>query len=122
MLAYMNRESLRRRWKRGETWFWSRSRGELWHKGATSGHTQQVASIRYDCDGDALLVEVEQSGPACHTGRVQLFLPGASTDGRPGRRGGENYGDPKADPSAKLEAIIAERDAERPEGRIRRTF
>ncbi|KEP29375.1 phosphoribosyl-AMP cyclohydrolase, partial [Bacillus safensis] len=68
-LAYMNQESYEKTLETGETWFYSRSRNELWHKGATSGHTQQVISIRYDCDKDALLVLVAPSGPACHTGR-----------------------------------------------------
>src|SRR5437764_14300589 len=67
-LAYMNAESLRRTLDTGETWFWSRSRAELWHKGATSGHTQRVVNVRADCDTDALLVAVEPRGPACHTG------------------------------------------------------
>lgn len=73
MLAYMNEASLRKSLETGETWFWSRSRGELWHKGATSGHTQQIVSIHYDCDGDALLVRVRQNGPACHTGSYSCF-------------------------------------------------
>ena len=68
MLAYMNAESFARTLAEGETWFWSRSRAELWHKGATSGHTQRVVSMRVDCDADALLVAVEPHGPACHTG------------------------------------------------------
>ena len=68
MLAYMNGESLARTVETGYTWFWSRSRQELWNKGATSGHTQRVLSITYDCDGDTLLVKVEQKGAACHTG------------------------------------------------------
>jgi phosphoribosyl-ATP pyrophosphohydrolase/phosphoribosyl-AMP cyclohydrolase len=72
-LAYMNAESLRRTLGSGETWFWSRSRGELWHKGATSGHTQRVIDIHLDCDADALLVRVEPAGPACHTGRTSCF-------------------------------------------------
>jgi phosphoribosyl-ATP pyrophosphohydrolase/phosphoribosyl-AMP cyclohydrolase len=72
-LAYMNAKSLQRTLETGETWFWSRSRGELWHKGATSGNTQRVVEIRYDCDGDALLVRVEPAGPACHTGAVSCF-------------------------------------------------
>ena len=72
-LAYMNAESLRLTLKTGETWFWSRSRRELWHKGATSGNTQQVVEIRYDCDGDTLLVRVAPAGPACHTGKVSCF-------------------------------------------------
>jgi phosphoribosyl-ATP pyrophosphohydrolase/phosphoribosyl-AMP cyclohydrolase len=73
-LAYMNAESLRLTLQTGETWFWSRSRGELWHKGATSGNTQRVVEIRYDCDGDALLVRVEPAGPACHTGERSCFF------------------------------------------------
>jgi phosphoribosyl-ATP pyrophosphohydrolase/phosphoribosyl-AMP cyclohydrolase len=74
MLAYMNQESLGRTLESGETWFWSRSRGELWHKGATSGNTQSVLGVRYDCDADALLVRVEPSGPACHTNRTSCFF------------------------------------------------
>jgi len=73
MLAYMNAESLGLTLETGETWFWSRSRGELWHKGATSGNTQRVVEIRYDCDGDTLLVRVIPGGPACHTGEVSCF-------------------------------------------------
>lgn len=72
-LAWMNRESLERTLERGETWFWSRSRGELWRKGATSGNTQRVISVSLDCDGDALLVRVEQTGVACHTGAATCF-------------------------------------------------
>jgi phosphoribosyl-ATP pyrophosphohydrolase/phosphoribosyl-AMP cyclohydrolase len=72
-LAYMNEESLRRTLSEGETWFWSRSRAELWHKGATSGHTQRVVEMRLDCDSDALVVLVEPRGPACHTGAVSCF-------------------------------------------------
>jgi phosphoribosyl-ATP pyrophosphohydrolase/phosphoribosyl-AMP cyclohydrolase len=74
MLAYMNAESLRLTLESGETWFWSRSRGELWHKGATSGNTQQVVEIRYDCDGDTLLLRVVPAGPACHTGQMSCFF------------------------------------------------
>ena len=72
-LAYMNEESLRRTLAEGETWFWSRSRAELWHKGATSGHTQRVLEVRLDCDSDALVVLVEPRGPACHTGATSCF-------------------------------------------------
>ncbi|HLM58891.1 MAG TPA: bifunctional phosphoribosyl-AMP cyclohydrolase/phosphoribosyl-ATP diphosphatase HisIE, partial [Pyrinomonadaceae bacterium] len=72
-LAYMNAESLARTLAEGQTWFWSRSRGELWHKGATSGHTQRVVSVRPDCDSDALVVLVEPRGPACHTGARSCF-------------------------------------------------
>lgn len=74
MLAYMNAESLRRTLESGETWFWSRSRGSLWHKGETSGNTQRVISIALDCDGDALLVKVAPRGPACHTGQQSCFF------------------------------------------------
>jgi phosphoribosyl-AMP cyclohydrolase / phosphoribosyl-ATP pyrophosphohydrolase len=74
MLAWMNQESLGRTLATGETWFWSRSRQEFWHKGATSGHTQKVQTIRYDCDSDALLITVEQLGDiACHTGERSCF-------------------------------------------------
>jgi phosphoribosyl-ATP pyrophosphohydrolase/phosphoribosyl-AMP cyclohydrolase len=74
MLAWMNRESLRLTLEQGETWFWSRSRSELWHKGATSGNVQRVREIFYDCDSDALLVKVETAGPACHTGEASCFF------------------------------------------------
>lgn len=74
MMAWMNRESLEKTLETGETWFWSRSRSELWHKGATSGHIQKVHSIRYDCDSDALLISAEQIGDiACHTGLRSCF-------------------------------------------------
>ncbi|MPM49187.1 Histidine biosynthesis bifunctional protein HisIE [bioreactor metagenome] len=73
MLAYMNEESLARTVESGYTWFWSRSRQELWNKGATSGHMQKVLSITYDCDGDTLLLKVEQTGNACHTGSYSCF-------------------------------------------------
>jgi phosphoribosyl-AMP cyclohydrolase / phosphoribosyl-ATP pyrophosphohydrolase len=72
-LAYMNEESLQKTRETGETWFWSRSRGELWHKGATSGNTQRVVHIAADCDGDALVVTVDPAGPACHTGAESCF-------------------------------------------------
>jgi phosphoribosyl-AMP cyclohydrolase len=74
MMAYMNRESLQRTLASGETVFWSRSRGELWHKGETSGNTQRVVAVRADCDGDTLLVLVEPRGPACHTGALSCFF------------------------------------------------
>lgn len=108
-LAYMNKESLEKTLETGETWFYSRSRQELWHKGATSGNVQRVVDIRYDCDADALLVLVEPAGPACHTGSYSCFsrsLDGAART-------------PAADRFAilnELEQIIAKRDAERPEG------
>ena len=74
MMAYMNSESLRLTVETGETVFWSRSRNELWHKGATSGSVQRVREIHVDCDGDTLLIQVEPAGPACHTGAVSCFF------------------------------------------------
>jgi phosphoribosyl-AMP cyclohydrolase len=74
MLAWMNAESLAQTLATRETWFWSRSRQELWHKGATSGHTQRVIDLRYDCDADTLLVRVAPNGPACHTGERSCFF------------------------------------------------
>ncbi len=74
MVAWMNAESLRLTQEKGETVFWSRSRQELWHKGATSNNTQKVKEIRYDCDGDTLLVLVDPAGPACHTGAQTCFF------------------------------------------------
>ncbi len=74
MLAYMNRESLAKTFETGYTWFWSRSRQELWNKGATSGHLQKVIEIYDDCDDDTLLVKVEQTGAACHTGNHSCFF------------------------------------------------
>lgn len=73
MLAYMNSESLARTLDTGETWFWSRSRQELWHKGATSGNVQRVVDVRVDCDADTLLILVDPAGPACHTGNRTCF-------------------------------------------------
>lgn len=73
MLAWMNAKSLLKTLETGETWFWSRSRRELWHKGATSGNIQKVVEVRQDCDADALLVLVHPAGPACHTGAVSCF-------------------------------------------------
>ena len=73
MLAYMNVESLRLTLEKRETVFWSRSRGELWHKGATSGNVQRVVEIRVDCDADTLLIRVQPAGPACHTGERTCF-------------------------------------------------
>jgi phosphoribosyl-AMP cyclohydrolase len=73
MLAYMNRQSLEQTIKMGETIFWSRSRQELWHKGATSGNTQKVCEIYVDCDADTLLIFVEPAGAACHTGEISCF-------------------------------------------------
>jgi phosphoribosyl-ATP pyrophosphohydrolase/phosphoribosyl-AMP cyclohydrolase len=75
MLAWMDAEAERRTRESGEAWFWSRSRQEYWHKGATSGNTLAVEELRDDCDGDALLVRVRPSGPACHTGSLSCFAP-----------------------------------------------
>jgi len=72
-LAYMNAESLKRTIETNETWFWSRSRSSLWHKGETSGHTQRVVDILVDCDSDALTILVKPNGPACHTGEQSCF-------------------------------------------------
>ncbi len=104
MLAYMNAEALARTIETGETYFWSRSRDELWHKGATSGNIQRVEEIRLDCDGDALLVRVRPAGPACHTGKVSCFfrdLSGAEIATQPQNAGVIQH----------LESIIADRKA-----------
>ncbi|HEX2863017.1 MAG TPA: bifunctional phosphoribosyl-AMP cyclohydrolase/phosphoribosyl-ATP diphosphatase HisIE [Deinococcales bacterium] len=74
MLAYANREALEKTLETGRAHYWSRSRGELWEKGATSGHTQKVVSLALDCDGDAVVYRVEQTGPACHTGERSCFF------------------------------------------------
>ncbi len=74
MLAYMNRESIQKTLETGYTWFYSRSRQELWNKGATSGHLQKVIDIYSDCDDDTILVTVEQTGAACHTGNHSCFF------------------------------------------------
>lgn len=73
MLGWMNEESIGRTQESGQVWFWSRSRKELWHKGATSGNTLDLREIRYDCDEDALLVKVVPNGPTCHTGERSCF-------------------------------------------------
>lgn len=127
MLAYMNEESLKRSLESGYTWFWSRSRGELWNKGATSGHKQRIVSMSYDCDGDTVLVRVEQQGPACHTGRYSCFYN--ALDASAGRTGADadaaeddSLNGAAEDGSSRfailgaLESVIAQRHAERPEG------
>lgn len=127
MMAYMNRESLKLSLESGETWFWSRSRQELWHKGATSGNVQTITSLKYDCDGDTLLVEVKPNGPACHTGAVTCFhneiigLPEKSTDKAPDKAGeasasANSDSESRFEVLAELESVIAERERERPEG------
>ena len=73
MLAWVDSEAVRRTLDSGTTWFWSRSRREYWNKGATSGNTQAVKEVRYDCDQDALLIVVDAAGPACHTGETSCF-------------------------------------------------
>ncbi|WP_090737414.1 bifunctional phosphoribosyl-AMP cyclohydrolase/phosphoribosyl-ATP diphosphatase HisIE [Paenibacillus sp. Mc5Re-14] len=130
-LAYMNRESLKRSLESGETWFWSRSRQELWHKGATSGNTQKISSIQLDCDGDALLVRVIPSGPACHTGATSCFsrdisVPGTAVTPVAGKAGAQVSvtrtdaipiaSEGRFEVLAQLEAIIKEREETRPEG------
>jgi phosphoribosyl-AMP cyclohydrolase / phosphoribosyl-ATP pyrophosphohydrolase len=74
MMAYMNEASLKKTVQSGLTWFWSRSRQKFWQKGETSGHIQRVKDILYDCDQDTLLIKVEQTGPACHTGERSCFF------------------------------------------------
>lgn len=115
MMAYMNQESLKLTLESGETWFWSRSRSELWHKGATSGHTQKVRALKYDCDGDTLLVLVNQNGPACHTGRYSCFYNDVPVKGQAAAEEAAGTNDRFAMLS-KLESVIAQREAERPEG------
>jgi phosphoribosyl-AMP cyclohydrolase / phosphoribosyl-ATP pyrophosphohydrolase len=102
-LAYMNAEALRRTRETGEMHFYSRSRQTLWHKGETSGNTQAVKAIRYDCDGDALLALVEPIGPACHTGERSCFHQGELTPTAP------------HESLPTLERTIAERAATRPQ-------
>ena len=80
MLAYMNAESLRLTLDRGETYFWSRSRAELWHKGESSGNVQRVVEIFVDCDADTLLIYVQPAGPACHTGAQSCFFRNLDKD------------------------------------------
>ncbi len=84
MLAWMSRESLELTLRTGTSWFWSRSRQELWNKGATSGNVQTVHRILVDCDADALLLEVDSPGPACHTGHRSCFFRGIVPKGGPG--------------------------------------
>ncbi len=106
-LAYMNQESLTKTIETGETWFFSRSRQELWHKGATSGNIQSVVSLKYDCDQDAVLVLVEPKGPACHTGAVSCFSEGITERT-------SSLADYQILQS--LEKLIIEREKDRPEG------
>jgi len=112
MVAYMNQESLLLSCETGETVFWSRSRQELWHKGATSGNTQRIVSIAVDCDQDTLLVQVSPSGPACHTGSRTCFESGHMGYVREE----ENHAPVVNSVLAELENLIAQRQIERPEG------
>jgi phosphoribosyl-AMP cyclohydrolase len=82
MMAWMNRASLEKTLETGRTYFWSRSRQRFWMKGETSGHVQQVQDVAFDCDGDTLLIQVEQTGTACHEGYKSCFFRSASEDGR----------------------------------------
>jgi phosphoribosyl-AMP cyclohydrolase / phosphoribosyl-ATP pyrophosphohydrolase len=109
-LAYMNEESLQKTLETKETWFWSRSRQELWNKGTTSGNKQQVIDVLYDCDGDALVVKVIPAGPACHKDVYSCFndsLLGESVSTGNASR---------FDIINQLESLIAVREAEMPEG------
>jgi phosphoribosyl-ATP pyrophosphohydrolase/phosphoribosyl-AMP cyclohydrolase len=115
-LAYMNHDSLRRTVATGETWFWSRSRNELWHKGETSGHTQRVVDLRIDCDRDAIVITVDRRGPACHTGEDSCFhnrledeRPGALVEAGAGPEGFDGMLDD-------LYTLLASRYHERPPG------
>ncbi|WP_354697585.1 Histidine biosynthesis bifunctional protein HisIE [Paraconexibacter sp. AEG42_29] len=103
-LAYTNAEAVAKTLETGELHLWSRSRNELWHKGATSGNTQKVKALRVDCDGDALLALVEPAGPACHTGERTCFFTGDLTPPAP------------HEVLPALERTLAARKAERPEG------
>lgn len=110
MLAWATRDALARTVETGDAHYWSRSRGEMWRKGGTSGHVQRVREIRVDCDGDAVIYRVDQTGPACHTGERSCFHRAAAEDGSLA---------PAADPRPVLErvdALLGERQAARPEG------
>ncbi|HEU4455179.1 MAG TPA: bifunctional phosphoribosyl-AMP cyclohydrolase/phosphoribosyl-ATP diphosphatase HisIE [Longimicrobium sp.] len=109
MLAWANAEALGLTLETGCAHYWSRSRGELWKKGETSGNMQEIDDVRLDCDGDAVLYRVRQTGPACHTGERSCFF----------RAAGASELTPAEDPRhvlARVEEIVAARDAERPEG------
>ncbi|GIP17833.1 histidine biosynthesis bifunctional protein HisIE [Paenibacillus montaniterrae] len=114
MLAYMNKESLKLSQETGYTWYWSRSRNELWNKGATSGHKQRIVSMSYDCDGDTLLIKVIQTGPACHTGSYSCFTQPLEVEGAV--QAAESAAGDRFAMLGQLEETIAQRHAERPEG------
>ncbi|MSQ27183.1 MAG: bifunctional phosphoribosyl-AMP cyclohydrolase/phosphoribosyl-ATP diphosphatase HisIE [Dehalococcoidia bacterium] len=114
MVAYMNQQSFEKTRETGQAWFWSRSRQELWHKGATSGNFMNIQAITADCDGDTLLIEVNPVGHACHTGALSCFFdvivpgtpaPGDTQDGPPGRH-----------PMDELFATVDDRRSKQPEG------
>ena len=96
MVGYMNREAVRKTLESGRVCFWSRSRQEYWIKGETSGHTQTVRTVAFDCDADALLIKVEQKGGACHVGYRSCFFREVSSDGNSTRIVGEKVFDPDA--------------------------
>ena len=105
-VAYMNEESLQKTIETNETWFFSRSRNELWHKGTTSGNTQKVVSIKADCDQDALVIEVVPAGPACHNGTTSCFTETLVDNERPGSVG----------ILPELANVIKQREIDMPEG------
>ncbi len=114
-LAYMNAESLKRTLETSETWFWSRSRSSLWHKGETSGHTQRVVDILVDCDNDSLTILVKPNGPGCHTGEQSCFhnaLQEANDSPEKIARAGPDLGAVLND----LYALVESRKRDRPEG------
>lgn len=112
-LAYMNKESLDKSIETRETWFYSRSRQELWHKGATSGNTQKIVDMKFDCDQDAVVVLVEPAGPACHNGTTSCFTENVFTD-KEAASGAESLADYQI--LFELEQLIRNREKERPEG------
>lgn len=114
MMAYMNKESLQKSLDSGETWFWSRSRESLWHKGATSGNVQHIRGLRYDCDADTLLVQVVPAGPACHTGRYDCFYHEVEGVGSGATE--QLAVTDRFSILSQLESVIASREAEMPEG------
>jgi phosphoribosyl-ATP pyrophosphohydrolase/phosphoribosyl-AMP cyclohydrolase len=112
-LAYMNKESLDKSIETRETWFYSRSRQELWHKGATSGNTQKIVDMKFDCDQDAVVVLVEPAGPACHNGTTSCFTESVFTD-EEAASSAESLADYQI--LFELEQLIRNREKERPEG------
>ena len=118
-LAYMNDEALRRTRETGEIHFYSRSRGEIWHKGRTSGNLQRVRQIRYDCDGDALVALVDPAGPACHTGQRSCFYRDLEGSADPAPEAPPADGEPAPatyEALAVLERTMLDRRERRPEG------